>query len=151
MLEPRLRRMIEGALGAQGFFRFLDTEVTALDHGTCTLALAKRPQLLQQNGYIHGGVVAYLVDNASAAAAATCLRPGQTVLTAEYKVNFISPATGDTLLCRAEVVKAGRRMSVVEARVFSRAKDGSEDLAAIALTTMAVVADGDTRASVEEE
>ncbi len=151
MLDPRLRRKIEGALRAQGFFRFLDTEITALDRGTCTLALRRRPQLLQQNGYIHGGVVAYLVDNASAAAAATCLRPGQTVLTAEYKLNFICPATGDTLLCRAEVVKAGRRMSVVEARVLSRTQDGREDLAAVALTTMAVVADGEARASVEEE
>ena len=151
MLDPRLHRMIEGALRAQGFFRFLDTEITTLDHGVCTLALRKRPQLLQQNGYIHGGVVAYLVDNASAAAAATRLRPGQTVLTAEYKVNFISPATGDTLVCRAEVVKAGRRMSVVEARVFSRSEDGREELAAIALTTMAVVTDEETAASVEEE
>ncbi len=151
MLDPRLHRMIEGALRAQGFFRFLDTEITTLDHGVCTLALEKRPELLQQNGYVHGGVVAYLVDNASAAAAATRLRPGQSVLTAEYKVSFVSPATGDTLLCRAEVVKAGRRMSVVEARVFSREKDGREDLVAVALTTMAVVDDDGTRPSAEEE
>ncbi|RMD87471.1 MAG: PaaI family thioesterase, partial [Alphaproteobacteria bacterium] len=111
MLSPQQREMIEGALAAQGFFRYLGTEIVEVDAGLCTLALSRRPELLQQNGYFHGGVIAYLVDNASAAAAATCLRAGQTVLTAEYKLNFLSPARGERLVCRAAVVRAGRRMT----------------------------------------
>ena len=86
----------------------------------------------------HGGVTAYLVDHATTVAAATILKPGQAVLTAEYKLNLLAPATGQRLLCRARVIKPGNKMTVVAADVFSIA-DGREQQTAAALATIAVV------------
>ena len=37
--------------------------------GDCTLAVDRRPELLQQHGLFHGGVTAFLVDNATTIAA----------------------------------------------------------------------------------
>jgi acyl-coenzyme A thioesterase PaaI-like protein len=63
---------------------------------------------------------------------------GQGVLTAEYKINFVSPGVGDRLSCTAEVVKPGRRITVVEAKVHAYS-GGTAKLVAVALATIANV------------
>lgn len=73
------------------------------------------------------------------AAAATLVEEGQTVLTLEFKLNLLRPALCQRLLCRAEVLKAGRQVTVVEAEVFAE-RDGRRRLFSKATVTMAVVA-----------
>ena len=91
---------------------------------------------MQQNGLFHGGVIAYLIDNATTAAAATVIdRATRSVITSEYKINLVAPSSGDRLTCRAEVVKPGRTLTVVDAKVFCRI-DGAEKLVAVALATI---------------
>ena len=83
--------------------------------------------------------MALLIDNATGAAAATVQRgESQGVLTAEYKINFVSPGVGDRLSCTAEVVKPGRRMTVVEAKVHAHS-GATAKLVAVALATIANV------------
>ena len=60
----------------------------------------------------------------------------RSVLTAEYKLNFVAPSKGDRLTCRAEVLKPGRTLTVVEAKVTCRT-EGAERLVAVALATIA--------------
>ena len=98
----------------------------------------QRPELLQQHGFFHGAVTAFLIDNATTIAAATLLRDGEACLTAEYKLNFLAPATGERLVCRARVVKPGRNISVVAADVFSFGQ-GKEIQTATALASISVL------------
>ncbi len=107
---------IRDNVGRQGFMTHVGAELSELTRGTCTLAVDRRPELLQQHGLFHGGVTAFLVDNATTIAAATSR--GQPALTAEYKLNLLSPAAGDRLICRARVIKPGRQVAVVAADVF---------------------------------
>lgn len=72
---------IRDNVGRQGFMGLVGAEVAELSRGTCTLAVDRRPELLQQHGLFHGGVTAFLVDNATTIAAATSR--GQPALTAE--------------------------------------------------------------------
>ena len=111
-------------------------EVTELTRGGCELSVDRRPELLQQNGFFHGGVTAFLIDNATTIAAATV--KGQPALTAEYKLNLLSPASGERLICRARVVKPGRQVSVVAADVFCLI-DGAEKQTATALASIAML------------
>src|SRR4051794_28894719 len=128
---------IRSTLESQGFTKLIGAEVVSVEPRTVTMAVNRRPELLQQNGLFHGGVIAYLVDNATTAAAATVIdRTTRTVITAEYKINLLSPSVGDRLTCRAEVVKPGRLLTVVEAKVTCRT-DGEEKLVALALATIA--------------
>lgn len=120
----------------QGFMAHVGAEVTDLTRGTCALSVDRRPELLQQNGFFHGGVTAFLIDNATTIAAATV--KGQAALTAEYKLNLLAPASGDRLICRARVVKPGRQVSVVAADVFC-VIDGAEKHTATALASIAVI------------
>src|SRR6185503_19556885 len=128
---------IRSTLQSQGFTGLVGAEVVSVEPNVVTMAVNRRAELLQQNGLFHGGVIAYLVDNGTTAAAATVIdRAKRTVITAEYKVNLVSPSAGDRLTCRAEVVKPGRSLTVVEAKVTCRT-DGAEKLVAVALATIA--------------
>jgi uncharacterized protein (TIGR00369 family) len=128
---------IKTTLEGQGFTRLVGAEVVSVEPGVVVMALDRRPEVLQQAGLFHGGAIAYLVDNATTAAAGSVIdRATRSVITAEYKINLIAPSTGDRLTCRAEVVKPGRLLTVVEAKVTCRI-DGAEKLVAVALATIA--------------
>ena len=57
------------------------------------------------------------------------------VLTVEYKVNFLSPASGEKLIARGRVLKPGRTLTVCFGEVHAL-KEGKEKLVATMLATM---------------
>jgi len=133
---PAVAAAIKRTLENQGFTKLVGAKVVSIDPGVVVMALDRRPEVLQQNGLFHGGAIAYLVDNATTAAAGTMIdRATRSVITGEYKINLIAPSIGDRLTCRAEVVKPGRTLTVVEAKVFCRI-DGADKVVAVALATI---------------
>jgi uncharacterized protein (TIGR00369 family) len=138
--EDLIRRVV----GVQGFMKLVGTTIDEVKPGHVTLSVNKRPELLQHFGMFHGGVTAFLVDNATTAAAATVMPADKTTLTAEFKLNYLSTAAGDKLICRAKVIKPGRTLVVVSADVYC-VNNGTEKHTATALATIALV-DGDTEA-----
>ncbi len=126
---------------AQGFMRLVGAVPGKIGPGFAEIHVDNRPEISQQHGFIHGGVVGFLADNAMAGAASTMRPEGKDVLTSEYKLNLLRPAMGDRITARGEVVKAGRTQCVVEARIYARDK-GEEKLVAIALGTIVYVATG---------
>jgi uncharacterized protein (TIGR00369 family) len=133
---PAVAAAIKHTLENQGFTKLVGAKVVSIDPGVVVMALDRRPEVLQQNGLFHGGVIAYLIDNATTAAAGTMIdRATRSVITGEYKINLMAPSIGDRLTCRAEVVKPGRTLTVVEAKVFCRI-DGADKLVAVALATI---------------
>src|SRR6478609_6579307 len=129
---------IHANVGRQGFMNLVGAELSELSRGACTITVERRPELLQQHGFFHGGVTAFLVDNATTIAAAASR--GQPALTAEYKLNLLSPAAGEKLICRARVIKPGRQVSVVAADVFC-VTDGVEKHTATALASIAMLSE----------
>lgn len=140
MTQARFQPIAAGireTLESQGFTKLLGAEVVSVEPRVVVMAVDRRPEVLQQAGLFHGGVIAYLVDNSTTAAAATVIdRDTRTVITAEYKINLVASSVGDRLTCRAEVVRPGRLLTVVEAKVTCRT-DGEEKLVAVALATIA--------------
>jgi uncharacterized protein (TIGR00369 family) len=132
---PIANRIHDG-IGRQGFMGLVGAQISELARGSCTLVVDRRTELLQQHGFFHGGVTAFLVDNATTIAAATSR--GQPALTAEFKLNLLSPASGERLICRARVIKAGRQVAVVAADVFCLT-NGIEKHTATALASIAML------------
>ena len=133
-------KRIREALASQGLFRHMAAQVEDIGPGTLTMSLPYRPEVAQQHGFFHGGAIGFLVDNTTTACAGTVLRePGQAVLTAEYKINIVAPGVGARLICRANVIKPGRMLIPVEAKVFAQTDDGAEKLVAVGLATIAVI------------
>ncbi len=131
-----IAKRVRDNLARQGFMGLVGAELAEVARGSCTLAVDRRAELLQQHGFFHGGVTAFLVDNATTIAAATSR--GQPVLTAEYKLNLLAPAAGERLICRARVIKPGRQVAVVAADVFCLT-EGIEKHTATALASIAML------------
>lgn len=94
--------------------------LTDIQNGSVTSEINVDPKLHhQQNGFIHAGVQATLADHSAGCAAATVAAPNVTVLTVEFKINLLRPAMGERLTCHAEVLKAGKTLTVVESSVWA--------------------------------
>lgn len=98
-----------------------------------------REELLQQNGFVHGGVVSYAADNALAFAGGSALGPA--VLTSG-KINYLKPAEGEVLRAMASVIHAGKRQAVCRCKVFAVDEDHPEKLCAVAQGTIVAVVSG---------
>jgi uncharacterized protein (TIGR00369 family) len=120
------------------FMAHLGVELVDIGPGWCEARLDLQAWHFQQTGVAHAGVVAALADHCAGAAASTQLAPGEFVVTAEYKINLLRGARGERLFCRADVLKRGQSLTVVESEVFAE-RQGERSLVAKLNATMAVV------------
>ena len=118
--EAQLRR-VRKAVGSVPFALLLGIELDDISSGVATLALNVRKELKQNHGVVHGGVVASLIDTATAFAIITLLEPREKVTTVDLTISYLRPVTGGRLRATAKVVRAGRRVFVVSAEVFDKA------------------------------
>lgn len=126
--------LAQQVLDAQPFSKLIGARITRFGDGAAVLEVAVRADLHQQNGYVHGGVLAYAADNSITFAAGTTLGPN--VLTGGFSIQYLRPATGGTLLAEATVVHSGRRQATVRCDVFTVADDGARTLCAVAQGTV---------------
>jgi len=116
------------------FLRHLGIELTAVGDDWCESQMPVADYHRQQHGYIHAGVLATIADH-TAGGAARAVSGERDVITIEFKINFLRPAIGERLRCRARVLRAGKSIIVSEAEVFAL-KDGEEKLVAKATETL---------------
>ena len=74
--------------------------------------LSLKKHHLQQDNFIHAGVLATIADHTAGMASLTLVPEGQIVLTVEFKINILRPAAGDSLKCKARVLKFGKTITV---------------------------------------
>lgn len=132
------KRAIEKGFGDAPFVEHLGIRLKDLGPGWCEAVVDVKAWQLQQTSVVHAGVLATLADHCAGAAASTQLAEGEFVVTAEYKMNLLRGARGERLHCRAQVLKGGRTLSVVEAEVHAE-HAGKRELVAKLNATMAVV------------
>jgi uncharacterized protein (TIGR00369 family) len=120
------------------FIADLGIRLDSVGRGVCTTVLPLENRHLQQDGFVHAGVQATMADHTAGAAAASLVRTGQYVLSAEFKINLLRAAKGERLICRAKVLKAGAQLTVAESEVFCVAS-GEERLVSKATVTLAVI------------
>ncbi|KIP52437.1 PaaI family thioesterase [Leucobacter komagatae] len=123
-------------LDAQPFSQLLGARLTRWDADGVTLELDVRPDLLQQHGFVHGGVLCYLADNALTFAAGQVLGPN--VLTAGVNLHYLRPAKGERVIARAttQARTSGRAVTLVEIFVSS---EGDEYLCAAGSGTVSAI------------
>ena len=85
--------------------------------GSCSAALAVRPELLNPNGVVHGGALFSMADTVMGAALFTTLEPGENCATIEIKIHFLQPVSKGKIRCNTRVVQRGRRIAVLEAHI----------------------------------
>jgi uncharacterized protein (TIGR00369 family) len=124
------------ALASQPFSVLVGAELTGFSPGWAELTVPITPQLKQQHGFVHGGVISYVADNALTFAGGSILGP--TVVTSEYKINYLRPAIGTVLIARATVIYSSKTQAVCRCDVFVIG-EGEENLCAVSQGTIARV------------
>jgi len=76
------------------------------------IALPFRPELSQQHGFFHAGVISTIADSAGGYAAFTLFPADAGVLTVEFKIHLLAAADGERALAVGEVIRAGRTLTV---------------------------------------
>ncbi len=106
-------------LAQQPFSVLLNATLERLEPGRAELSVPMQPQLVQQHGFVHGGVLSYLADNALTFAGGSVLGDAVTL---EFKINYLRPATGgERLVAVATVLSSGKTQAVCRCDVFREA------------------------------
>ncbi len=136
--DPGYARRVRESFARQGAMALIGAELTELAPGYCAISVKPRPELSQQHGYVHAGIVAALVDSAGGYAGFTLFPENSSVLTVEYKINLLAPAEGDRLVAEGFVVKPGRTLAITRGEVHAE-KDGKRTLVALMQQTLIVL------------
>jgi len=97
-------------------------ELVSVEPGEVTFTLRNAPELTQQHGFVHAGILATALDSACGFAAFSLMPADAGVLTIEFKINLLAPARGELFEVRGRVVKAGRTITVTEASATEAGK-----------------------------
>ena len=133
--DPSFRARVQASFDRQGLMRTLGASILHIAPGAVDIALPASPSVSQQHGFVHAGAVAAIADSAAGYAALSLMPPGAGVLTTEFKINFVAPASGECIVARGRVIKAGRTLTLAQAEVFSEAA-GEEKLVALLTATL---------------
>ncbi|MEM7490150.1 MAG: PaaI family thioesterase [Pseudomonadota bacterium] len=128
------RDRVESSFARQGMMRTLGARVAHVGEGTVRIEAEVSEATSQQQGAGHAGLTFALADSAAGYAALTILAPEQEVVTSEFRISLLAPATG-RLVAEGRVIRPGRRLVAVAADVWA-----GDVLVATALGTMVPVA-----------
>jgi len=131
-------RRIRTSFAKQGLMRTLGAELGKVTSGQVEIMLVPKPEISQQHGFVHAGAVSAIADSAAGYAALSMLPMDRGVLTTEFKINLLAPATGERIIARGKVVKAGRTLTLAQTEVFAE-KEGREQLIALLTATFMAI------------
>jgi uncharacterized protein (TIGR00369 family) len=141
--DPDWEVKVRDSFARQSLMQTIGAKIAALAPGTCEIELPYRRDLCQQHGFLHAGITTTIADSAAGYAAFSLMPPGASVLTVEFKVNFMAPAKGERFLARGSVVRSGRALIVVEAEVVAQDKGAETPIAEMLATMMCLEATPD--------
>ena len=129
---------IRASFAQQGMMQSLAATILDLAPGRVRIAAPIRAEVSQQQGFAHAALAFALGDSAAGYAALSLMPEGADVVTVEMKINLIAPALGERLVATGDVLKAGRRITVVRAEVVAEGPGGTKTIALLQGTMMPV-------------
>jgi len=114
--DARLARA-RTAFESVAYAKFLGLELCELKTGEVTVCLDVRNELKQNQGVVHGGAIASLMDTASAFVILTTIDENERVTTTDLTIHYLRPITVGRMLAKAHIVRGGRRRFVVSVEV----------------------------------
>jgi uncharacterized protein (TIGR00369 family) len=135
-VDARVRR----SFARQRYMATLGAELVHVAEGEVDIALPFSERLTQQDGYLHAGVVAGALDSACGYAALTTMASEAEVLTVEFKINLLAPATGERLVARGRVLRSGRTLTVSRGDAVTITDGREKHVATLTATMIAIIA-----------
>lgn len=132
--SAQLERIRE-SFARQSLMTTISADIDTVESGRVVISAPVLEDFKQQQGHAHGALVFALGDTAAGYAALSIMPMDKEVMTAELKINFLSPGSGN-LIAEGRVLKPGRRLIVVAADVWAQKPDGSRKQVAALQGTM---------------
>jgi|SRR5213593_917647 len=136
--NPHFEQVVRNSFAAQQLMKTIGARLARVDAGEIEIRVPFRPDLTQQHGLLHAGVVTSVLDSACGYAALSLMPAGVGVLTVEFKTNLLAPARGEELIARGRVVRAGRTITVCQAEAAMLADEVEAPVATMLSTIMTV-------------
>ena len=132
-----VHRVRESAAG-QRVLSLIGARLVHVGPGEVDLEFDHSPDLTQQHGFIHAGILSTVLDSACGYAAYSLMPADAGVLTIEFKINLLSPARGERFVARGRVTKPGRVITVADGTLVAVSADGEKPIATMTGTLMTV-------------
>ena len=116
--------------------RTLHARLLRVEDGEVDIELPFSEAIQQQHGFAHAGAIASIADSACGCACLTKMPEGSAVLSVEFKINLLAPASGERFVARGRTVRVGRTIGVATAEVVALATGKPEALVAVMQATM---------------
>jgi len=133
--DPDFADRVKESFARQKFMTLLKAKLVKTEPGFCEIHIPYDISLTQQHSFFHAGIVGTIADNAAGYAAYSLMDKDSSILSVEFKLNLISPAEGELLIGRAQVLKYGRTLTICRSDVFI-VKGGVEKLCAASQSTL---------------
>ena len=133
--NPDYEARTRASFARQGAMALLGAELERVEPGLVQIGLAFRPELSQQHGFFHAGILSTIADSAAGYAAFTLFPADAGVLTVEFKINLLAAADGERLTAVGQVTRSGRTLTVCTMDVHV-SKGGESAHCATGLSTL---------------
>ena len=137
-VDPNYEERVRQSFLRQAAMKLIGARLTRVEPGAVDITLPYRPDLSQQHGYLHAGMLSTIVDTAGGYAGYTLFPADSSVLTVEYKLNLLAPGEGEEFVAEGRVVKPGRTLCIVQGEVYAQS-GGRRSLCALMQQTLIVL------------
>jgi uncharacterized protein (TIGR00369 family) len=110
--DPDFERRTRESFAKQGAMAHLGATLARVEPGRVEIRMPFKPELSQQHGFFHAGIISTIADSAGGYAGFTLFPADAGVLTVEFKINLIAAADGELAIAAGEVIRSGRTLTI---------------------------------------
>ena len=103
---------------ANPFFCLMGIDIVSYEAGTAVLKMKVRPDMHNGVGWLQGGMLVALADEALALALYTMLKENEGIATISESTSFVKGVREGVIVAESKIIKKGRRVAFAEAEVF---------------------------------
>lgn len=142
VVDPAFATRVRASFAQQGAMRTLGVSIVNIMAGRVELEMRHTTVFSQQDGFLHAGALATVLDSACGYAAFTLMPAHARVLTIEFKINLLAPARTQRYVFEGRVTKPGRTITVCDGTAWGIGEAARKRIATMTATLMTVLPKG---------
>ncbi len=136
--DPQYQEKVRKSFDQQQAMKTIGASLVSVEPGVVEIELSHSPEITQQHGFVHAGIVSAVIDSACGYAALSLMPQNTGVLSIEFKVNLLAPAMGDRFRAVGRVRKPGRTIYFAEGELIAFLNGSEKTVATLVSTLMCV-------------
>ena len=135
------KKLLVKVVESSPYSRHIHMELMEAEKGYAEMSMKIKPCHGNVHGYVHGGAIASLADQAGMMAIKSMLPCEKRGITIQMDIHYLAPVQGERLLAVGQVQKMGKHLAFSDVEL----KDEKEKTVALARCTIAIVEEEEDR------